>query len=53
MKVDRALKEVWQWKEEVYEETKDMTFEQHREYDRKILDEIEKKYNIHLRRKSS
>lgn len=52
MKTEKSLLEVWQWKEEVAKETKGMSFKELLAYDRKNLDEIERKYNIHLRRKS-
>ena len=42
-KVSKALKEVWEWKESVYQETKDMTTKEGLEYIRneanKILEE--------------
>lgn len=49
MKIDKYLKEVWEWKDEVYRETKDMGFKERLAYDRKHLEELEKKYHIHLR----
>lgn len=53
MKADKSLQEVWQWKDEVYRETKGMDYKERLAYDRKILNEIEKEYHIHLRKKSS
>ena len=53
MKIEKSLLEVWQWKDEVYRETKDMTFQERLAYDRRNLADIEKIYHIRLRRKTS
>lgn len=53
MKVEKSLQEVWQWKDEVYRETKDMNFKERLAYDKRTIEEIEKKYHIHLCQKSS
>lgn len=53
MKAEKSLQEVWEWKEEVSMDTKDMGFEERLAYDKKNLEELEKKYHIRLRRVSS
>lgn len=50
MKVDKSLQEVWDWKNAVYEETKDMTAQERRVYSRKNYEEIKKKYHVELRK---
>lgn len=49
MKTDKALLEVWEWKEEVAKETAGMSFQELVAYEKKTLDEFEKKYHIQLR----
>ncbi len=50
MKVDKSLQEVWDWKNAVYEETKNMTAEERRAYSRRNYEEIKKRYNFNLRK---
>ncbi|MDI6758911.1 MAG: hypothetical protein QMD94_04485 [Candidatus Omnitrophota bacterium] len=49
MKVDKSLREVWDWKDKVYEETKHLSI---RETARKIHEDaqqIKKKYGLKLK----
>jgi len=49
MKVDKSLQEVWDWKDQVYQETKHLSIE---ETVRKIHDgaeEFKKKYGLKLK----
>ena len=39
-KVSKALEEVWEWKEAVYQETKHMTTRERLEYIKKEIDEM-------------
>ncbi len=50
MKVDKSLEEVWQWKEQIYKETKGMTMHDRCEYIRKGAEDACKKYNLHLKK---
>lgn len=40
--VSKALAEVWEWKDEVYKDVKDMSFEEKQEYYRNSLREAAK-----------
>lgn len=50
MKIDKSLQEVWDWKDTVYEETKNMTVKERNAYSRKNLEALRKKYNLNLRK---
>ena len=50
MKVDRSLQEVWDWKDALYQETKNMNWEERAAHLRKKADTIEKKYHLNLRK---
>ena len=52
-KDDRALKEVWNWKEEIYKETKDMPLKEFIKFAHKRAQVFCKKYNIQLTKASS
>jgi len=39
MAITKALQEVWEWKEAVYEDTKNMTYEETRAYFQKGLED--------------
>ena len=41
MKVSKAMEQVWRWKEEVYQDVKDMDQTQRLEYYRKAAEEME------------
>ena len=47
-KYDKSLMEVWEWKEKVYQETKDLTNEKYLERLEKISNRVFSKYNIRL-----
>ncbi|MBZ0166809.1 MAG: hypothetical protein K8I00_08375 [Candidatus Omnitrophica bacterium] len=49
MKIDKALQEVWDWKNAIYERTKHMSFEERMAYRKKRAEDIKKKYNLRLR----
>jgi len=49
MKVDKSLQEVWDWKERVYQETKDLSIKEAVENIRKGSDEFCKKYGLHFK----
>lgn len=53
MKVDKSLQEVWDWKDALYEETKNMTMKERIKYLNEKGEEIEKKYNLNLRSQSA
>ena len=48
MNDDRALREVWQWKEEIYKETKGMSIKDFVKFARKRARAFRKKHNIRL-----
>lgn len=50
MKVDKSLQEVWDWKEQVYEETKGLSTKEKIANFRKTSDDFCKKYNLKLKR---
>jgi len=47
--ISKALSEVWEWKDEVYKDIKDMSFEEKREYYEKRLKEAVKILNGKLK----
>lgn len=49
MKTDRALEEVWKWKDELYEERKNLSMEEIVKIIEKNGESIERKYNLNLR----
>ncbi len=49
MKVPKSLQEVWDWKERVYEETKELSVEEAARKIQKDADEICKKYGLKLK----
>lgn len=50
MKVDKSLQEVWEWKDSIYEETKHLPLKEFVKKMKKDVEEIHKKYNLHLKR---
>ncbi|MGR3310216.1 MAG: hypothetical protein ACUZ77_05510 [Candidatus Brocadiales bacterium] len=50
--ISKALSEVWEWKDEVYEDIKDMSFEEKRAYFEKGLKEAVKMLNGKLKTNS-
>ncbi len=50
MKVDKSLQEVWDWKEKVYEEMKNLSTAEKITTFRKASEEFCKKYGIELKR---
>lgn len=50
MKVDKSLQEVWDWKDFLYEETKHMTMKERIRYLNTKGEDIERKYNLRLRK---
>lgn len=49
MKIDRSLKEVWDWKDQVYEETKDLSMEERINKIKKDADKILKESKLDLK----
>ena len=49
MKIDKSLKEVWQWKAKAYEETKKMKGEEFIEYIRRKTEKFRKKHFFNLK----
>ena len=47
-KDDRALKQVWQWKDEIYQQTKGMSVKEFVKFAHKRAVEFHKKYKIRL-----
>jgi hypothetical protein len=47
--ISKALSEVWEWKDEVYKDIKDMSFEEKREYYERSLKEAVKILNGKLK----
>ncbi len=50
MKDDRALKEVWSWKDAIYKETKGMSVKEFVHFAHKRAQVFRKKYNVRLSR---
>ncbi|MFH0926628.1 MAG: hypothetical protein V1872_13520 [bacterium] len=50
MKVDRSLQEVWDWKEDVYEETKGLSIKEKIISFKKTSEEFCKKYGLKLKK---
>ena len=46
--ISKALLEVWEWKDEVYKDIKDKTFEEKQKYYREGMDEAVKRLNGNL-----
>ncbi len=46
--ISKALEEVWEWKEAVYNDIKDMTFEEQKKYFKEGLDYAAKLLNAKL-----
>ena len=53
MKIDKALEEVWAWKETIYQETKDMTMEDKVKTIKENAVEINQRYGLNLKIVSS
>ena len=49
MKVDRSLKEVWEWKEKNYRDMRHMSIGQKTIFLRKRADEFKRKHNLQLK----
>ena len=49
MKVDKSLQEVWDWKDQVYRETKNLSMKETIENIRRGAEEFSKKYNLHFK----
>ena len=52
MKVPKSLQEVWQWKDECYEETKNMSSKEHLIHVHNAVEKFCKKHGLHLRKAS-
>ena len=50
MKDDRALVEVWRWKDDIYKETKGMTVKEFVKFAHKSASAFRKKYHIRLKK---
>jgi len=50
MKVDRSLQEVWEWKDEVYRQTKHLSMKQTARKIHEDAQEIKKKYGLSFKR---
>ena len=46
MKVDKSLQDVWDWKDEIYQETKDFSMKETVEHIHKGSEEFCKKYGL-------
>ena len=53
MKIDKALEEVWAWKEKIYQETKDMTMEDRVKIIKENAVKINQRYGLNLKIVSS
>lgn len=53
MKIDKALEEVWTWKEKIYQETKDMTMEDRVKTIKESAAKINQWYGLNLKMVSS
>ncbi len=49
MKADKSLQEVWDWKDQVYQETKDLSMKETVKNIRKGAEEFFKKYSLHFK----
>lgn len=49
MKTDKSLEEVWNWKEEIYQETKDMSMEEKVRRIKENASKIDKEYKLDLK----
>lgn len=49
MKVDKSLQEVWDWKDKVYQETKDLSMKETVEHIRRGAEEFCRKYGLRFR----
>ncbi len=49
MKIDKALEEVWAWKEKIYQETKDMTMEERVKIIKESAEKINQRYGLNLK----
>ncbi len=49
MKIDKALEEVWAWKEKIYQETKDMTMEDRVKIIKENAVKINQRYGLNLK----
>lgn len=49
MKIDKALEEVWAWKEKIYLETKDMTMEDRVKTIKENAVKINQRYGLNLK----
>ena len=50
MKIDKSLQEVWDWKEQVYQETKNLSIKETSENIRKSAEDFCKKFNLKLKK---
>lgn len=52
MKIDKSLEEVWDWKDKVYESTKNLSIKEAAKRIHNEVEQIRKKYNIKLKKVS-
>jgi len=49
MKTDKSLEEVWNWKEKIYQETKDMSMEERVKRIKENASRINQRYGLNLK----
>ena len=49
MKIDKSLKEVWEWKKRIYQETKDISMEENIKRIKKNASKMKQKYRFALK----
>lgn len=49
MRIDKSLEEVWQWKEKIYQETKDISMEERVRRIKENASRIDQKYGLGLK----
>lgn len=49
MKIDKSLKEVWSWKDEIYKETKEITMEERVKMIKENATKIKQRYGLQLK----
>jgi len=49
MKADKSLEEVWNWKEQIYQETKDMSMEERVRRIKENASRINQRYELNLK----
>lgn len=52
MKIDKSLEEVWSWKEKIYQETKNISFEEKVKKIKENASKIDRKYELNLKKVS-